>query len=473
MYSVLIVDDEEWVVESLKNGIAWADYGFVVVDHAYDGAEALEKVRKLRPDLVFTDIRMPVMGGLDLIRQVRRDKLQVEFVVVSGYAEFAYAQKALHYGVMGFCLKPAEDAEVNAVLARIQSVLDHRHSVDEETAEEMVRVAEGHSDDDFADRLTKEGFVWDSGPAKLVLARRGRSDVLKLAVKPSYTGLIGLNYRIWILGEHDYQSERDAMVAIATQRGCVLGRSRGFSDRRGIDRAVQEAIVACNQLFMMGPPGLYEYPQKPDTARLRTELGHLGRAIADTDRSATDRAFDSIVGLLKAGFTVKHASFVYNAVHYMISVGGIDDREPIYHFEELLGVCNDVDFMIDFLKETVSAHLHDDLLDSDQHVPSAVDKAIEYVDMNLFDDISLKALASKFFVSPSHLCRMFKRATGEPLTQYITKKRIESACSLLAQTELPISEIAEKSGYENYFYFARVFKRIMGKTPTEYRLVAP
>ena len=159
MYSVLVVDDERWVVESLKNGIAWGEHGFTVVDQAYDGVEALEKVRSIKPDLVFTDIRMPGMGGLDLIRQVRLDGIPAEFVVVSGYAEFAYAQKALRYGVMGFCLKPAEDSEVNAVLDRVRAVLDHRSVIDEKTAAEMVRVAEGRSDDEFAERLSRAGVL--------------------------------------------------------------------------------------------------------------------------------------------------------------------------------------------------------------------------------------------------------------------------------------------------------------------------
>ncbi len=131
MYKVIIVDDENWVVESLKKGIAWSDFGFQVIDQASDGVKALEKIRRLKPDLVFTDIRMPEMSGLDLIRQIRSERLPVEFVVVSGYAEFAYAQKALQYRVMGFCVKPAEDDEVNAVLQRVKAVLDSRNTRDE------------------------------------------------------------------------------------------------------------------------------------------------------------------------------------------------------------------------------------------------------------------------------------------------------------------------------------------------------
>ena len=469
MYSVLIVDDEEWVVESLRNGTAWEDFGFTVVDVAYDGAEALDKVRALKPDLVFTDIRMPEMGGLDFIRQVRRDELPVEFVVVSGYAEFAYAQKALRYGVMGFCLKPAEDAEVNAVLDHVRRILDSRHSVDVDTAEAMIGVAEGRYDNEFVDRLIRDGIILDNQNPGHIFARRGRSDVLKLSVKPSFTGLIGLNYRIWVLGDNNYLSVRDAVSEIAVRKNTVMGKSLTFTDINQIDRAVQEAIIACNQRYMVDCAGLYEYPDKPNTAKLRAELGHLGQAIADSDRTAMDRGFSAISELLKSGFTVKHASFVYNAIHFMISAGGFDDPEPVYHFEELLGIFSDVNFMLEYLKDTVAAYTHPDSSGNNSQLPSTVEKAIEYVDCNLFENISLKSLSERFYVSPSHLCRLFKKATGRPLTHYITGKRIECACNLLSETKLPVSEIAEKSGYENYFYFARVFKRVTGMTPTEHR----
>lgn len=469
MYNVLIVDDEQWVVESLRNGIAWQEHGFEVVDHAYDGAEALDKVRRLKPDLVFTDIRMPEMGGLDLIRQVRLDRLPIEFVVVSGYAEFAYAQKALHYGVMGFCLKPAEDTEVNAVLDRVRSVLDHRHTLDEEAAEEMVGIAEGRPEDTFADRLSHQGFTWADGSDKHVLARRGRSDVLKLSAHPVYSGLIGLNYRIWILEEAAYKTRRDAISEIAETNNTLIGISRTFDQARGIDGAVQEAIVACNQQFMGEGLGMFEFPDRPDTATLRAALGTLGNAIRAAQQEQVRRSFSSIAALLESGYTVKHASFVYNAIHYMITAGGFEDREPVYHFEEMLGIYPDVDYMLKYLEDTVTTYLTADIDDREQHARSAVEKAVDYVDRNLFDDISLKALAEQFYISPSHLCRTFKKATGEPLTQYITRKRIEYACSLLEDTDLAVSEIAEKSGYENYFYFARVFKRIKGRTPTEHR----
>lgn len=104
MYKVLIVDDESWVLENYRLGIDWASKGFEVVDTASNGMEALEKIRQLHPDLVLTDIRMPVMGGLEMIRQAKQMFPDLEFVVISGYAEFSYAQKALNFGVAATAL---------------------------------------------------------------------------------------------------------------------------------------------------------------------------------------------------------------------------------------------------------------------------------------------------------------------------------------------------------------------------------
>ena len=94
------MDDESWVLENYRLGIDWASKGFEVVDTAGNGMEALEKIRQLHPDLVLTDIRMPVMGGLEMIRQAKQMFPDLEFVVISGYAEFSYAQKALNFGVL-------------------------------------------------------------------------------------------------------------------------------------------------------------------------------------------------------------------------------------------------------------------------------------------------------------------------------------------------------------------------------------
>ena len=92
-----------------------------IAGEAGDGITALEMVRQLKPDVVITDIRMPGMNGMDLIRHVREEQIPVEFVIISGYSEFEYARSAIQYGVSDYLLKPIKKDELNDVLAKLES----------------------------------------------------------------------------------------------------------------------------------------------------------------------------------------------------------------------------------------------------------------------------------------------------------------------------------------------------------------
>ena len=124
MYKVIIADDEEWVIENLKIAVKWEQYGFQVVDTALDGVAAMEKIEKWKPQVVFTDIRMPGINGLELMKRVSEKSQLVYFVVISGFAEFAYAQKAMDYGTVGYCLKPLEEDDITRILEKLKTLLD-------------------------------------------------------------------------------------------------------------------------------------------------------------------------------------------------------------------------------------------------------------------------------------------------------------------------------------------------------------
>jgi two-component system response regulator YesN len=89
MYKVLLVDDEPWVIESIKGKVDWEQHGFVVAGQALNGFEALERIAEAEPDVVFTDIRMPGISGLELIQKAKERKRNIHFIIISGYAEFA------------------------------------------------------------------------------------------------------------------------------------------------------------------------------------------------------------------------------------------------------------------------------------------------------------------------------------------------------------------------------------------------
>lgn len=127
MFKVLLVDDEVYVRKGLLEIIPWEALKFSVVGEANNGAEALEMIEQLEPDLVITDIRMPTLDGLDLIRSVyAQARLPLIFIIISGFHDFNYAQQALRYGVHDYILKPIDEEEMTAALRKLSYAMGRK-----------------------------------------------------------------------------------------------------------------------------------------------------------------------------------------------------------------------------------------------------------------------------------------------------------------------------------------------------------
>ena len=137
MYSVFLVDDEEWGLSALEASFRWEAYGFRVVQRLTRPQQALQAILLEKPDVVFADIRMPGMSGLELIDRARENGSECEFLIVSGYADFQYAQEAIGKGVREYILKPIDMNKTDVVLERLHILLDtKRHSENERLLKE-------------------------------------------------------------------------------------------------------------------------------------------------------------------------------------------------------------------------------------------------------------------------------------------------------------------------------------------------
>lgn len=135
MYRVVIIDDEPRIRRGIAHCMPWEKMGFALSGEAANGVEALELIRSVRPDLVITDIRMPDMDGLNLISMVHKEGIPSLFIVISGYAEFEYAQRALRYGVTDYILKPVDEEQLSQSVQNCLRQLGNR-AVEEETVQE-------------------------------------------------------------------------------------------------------------------------------------------------------------------------------------------------------------------------------------------------------------------------------------------------------------------------------------------------
>ena len=124
MYRVFLADDEVWALAALKNLIDWGKYGFAVIGEAENGQQALERIERDQPDLIVSDIRMPGMDGLTLIKTIRDRNWRSEVLLVSGYTDFEYAKEAIRLGCRGYLVKPVAEEELIEYLAKTKEALD-------------------------------------------------------------------------------------------------------------------------------------------------------------------------------------------------------------------------------------------------------------------------------------------------------------------------------------------------------------
>jgi two-component system response regulator YesN len=453
MYSVLIVDDEELVVERLKYGINWNEVGFMVCGWAYDGREAMKKIHELSPDVVVTDIRMPIMDGLQLVKQMEQNVPTIRKILLSGYAEFEYAREAMKYGVDGYCLKPVSEEEFRLVLEKVAKKLDNRTWQQVYMFENVV--GERGS---LQQLLTKSGLKCGK-PMRVLF---GPNVIHSPFPKPHYTMTCGKNLRMWIFNEKQLPSIIEVLEEISISKDVLFGLSSQTYCQNGLQKAMAEARIASYQWFIAKKQGIQPYPDAT-IRELVTLLSYLEDKLCSSCNEEISKAFSHFHTVIKNGrYHIRHVVYAFN---YIIETL---DKERKYDIniqyeEELLEYFRGLEDMVNFFIQL--SHNNTKLKDGEIRIENIV----EYICMHFMEHISLGSVAEKFFINPDYLCRLFRQETGVNFTNYLTNLRIRYACELLKNSELPIHLIAEQCGFQSYFYFARVFKQQMGVTPTQYR----
>lgn len=139
MQRVFLVDDEPWVLLGLKNLIDWEAAGYVICGEATDGLKAWERINRLKPDVVFSDIRIPGFSGIELLKKIREEELKIEVVLISGYSEFEYARSGIQYGCAEYLLKPVYEEDLLECLEKLKK----RNTETHEVLQDCMQLSEG------------------------------------------------------------------------------------------------------------------------------------------------------------------------------------------------------------------------------------------------------------------------------------------------------------------------------------------
>lgn len=156
MYKVVLIDDEHIIVDGLRKVVKWADYGCEVVGTAEDAAMGADLIRRVNPDILFTDIRMPGASGLTMLAGLRSEFPDMLVTVLTGYSDFSYAQEAIRLGVTRYLLKPSKMDEINEAIEVMTAKLRNRGVPEEDPSAGnfIVRQAISYMEEHFAEKLT-------------------------------------------------------------------------------------------------------------------------------------------------------------------------------------------------------------------------------------------------------------------------------------------------------------------------------
>lgn len=470
MNSVFIVDDESLVIKSLKSSIDWNRMGYEVIGEAGNGIDAYEKILRLMPDIVFTDIRMPGLSGLELIKKVNDVQPNIQFVVMSGYAEFVYVQKALSYGALGYCLKPFDEVEIESVLKRANNIIRrNKWSIEMELLLVINDMSE-YGSSRRKELIKQLGYHWEDNESIYVVVSQSMPKIGLIQGARTVSFKIGKSRFAQLIPASVIDEFVEKLKELDFESIGSIGVSFPVSSDDKLSEAIEQASLAMYQYFIAGRKFVYLYSDK-DKNKINDKLVKLRNYIAQGDITETIKLLDSLeIAFTNGEYNIINAFQVYNIImYYNVAINNSSFEELLYNYEQLINMFSNFKEMLAFLKSVIKQ--------SDLPVQGTITDVrnenlrniLEYVGDYFGEDISIQSISKKFNVNPSYLSQLFKKDTGMTFTDYMTDLRIKNACLLLKNTALSVNEVAEKVGFNDYYYFTRVFKKVTGSTPSQYR----
>ncbi len=455
MFRVILVDDEPWVLEGWLRVFPWGQEGFKVEATFTDATAALAYAREHAVDLVVSDIRMPGIDGLELLKACHELPSPCEVVLVSGYSDYEYIHQAIQEQAFDYCLKPVYPKEAREILGRVAARLRARSF--ERTAQQLHAL----EDKPAAQVLgcPQEQYCIGLYASRDVFASLGvkNSTVYSVAANGFFTMATGEKPSLEAL----LASARDLC---GREGQLCLGASRiaGASQPAGL--FFSQAMAAAQGEFMGSGACFAVYDDTPDP-RLQAALRMLSFALALGDDISSGQVFTQLPALFQAqklGFC--HALRFYNAAAVQLPQ---KTSLRIRTGEELLYAYPSFEAMCEELHKAVCAHIQETRL-AGKGSGSNFMQLCTYVREHYNEKLNIADLSRRFYFNVTYCSELFKERLGMTFSEYITSLRMQAAIELLKDPELSLNEVSARVGYAEYFYFSKIFKKTFKVSPTQY-----
>ncbi|MCL9661967.1 response regulator [Paenibacillus hunanensis] len=524
MIKMIVVDDEYNARKLLSILIAWNDLGYEIVGEAANGMEALELMELHRPDIIFLDINMPFIDGLELTKQIKNLYPLTKIIIVTGYSEFEYAQRAIQLGIYDFLLKPLDmemmydfAVKLAATLKQERDDLKLHENMRKQLHENRLQLREQFLNEllitvnDLDDLQQRYAYFFEHDfsnyaivcalealpqPYKdeedrLMLGWSCRRMVERIVGASSLISvfqdssgriiMLGWNkeHNIFEFAEQCIRSIEDhfkVQVTVGVGIECDTLNQIRISYQKALEALKYGKFIEGSRVISFGED-LSLFQQQPQLS-VSEEEDFVFYVKAGLKQNAL-QALDSLFTIDMTAERISVENYRVKALHLISIVsnelGKLGFKNLSYEKEG-----QNIYFLI-FASMTYS-EIKSILIDWCQYMCQLVNcsrqhkknKMVHDVTMYLREhiedsSISLNYIAQLFNVNKSYFSRIFKQETGQNFTDYLVKLRMELAVELLRDTDWKAYQIAEKVGIKDPYYFSHCFKKVMGFTVQEYK----
>ena len=497
MIKLFLVEDEIVMRDGIKSQIDWKKEDIEFAGEASDGELAYPMILETKPDILLTDIKMPFMDGLELSALVRKELPETRIIILSGYDEFSYAQRAVSLGVTEYLLKPLPPEELLGCIRKVKKEIEQEKSMpDLDWREELLR-----EQSDYQRQMLFRALVMGDRPLAELLRM---AEKLKMNITARY-------YRLLLMTVREGEGVRPA--AFREELSGMLDTVKGWyffdrgengyavlatgNDGKELDECVRETIgllvgqirtdetrsyfigvgESVNRISDIGK-SFYE-ANRAFSCRF---IAGMNRVVFSSDLSTYEETDPFLEGVFRSiGEKNLNSRIFLNYLVmdiYFSMIRFLKEMDcPAEKLDEKCGSINS------FLKEDVSASRAREYLglclkelikirdgNTRRRYGRLLREAVRYIDEHFdSEDISLNRVAEEASISPNHFSSIFSQEMGITFIEYLIQKRMERAKQLLRTTQLRSSEIAYQVGYRDPHYFSSTFRKTQGMTATEYR----
>lgn len=513
MYKVLIADDEMLILNGLKSLIQWESLGLCIQDVALNGEEALERFINCPADIVITDIAMPKINGLELIKKIKEINNNTKFIILSGYDDFNFARQAIGLGIENYIMKPINEEELEATLkATINKIKNNSKTVEKQL--DIIR-------ENILDRWVNDNIS--------IYELEERSNILNIDLKYNFykTGIISCydklddslnnelstylkikaycknispnmifrdlnNNIVFLWGGND---ENDSDKVLKASLKDIINYSanelnintfasigtlvKGFNN---VHKSYAEAKSLQRYLMVRGFNEIVDNDLKSTEKmskkkKITVNIDEFTKQVLSQNLVKAEMYIDKIFSSMIEIKNIRPQDIENTAIKMLLALNKIardlnilnennEDKIKDLIFE----VCNirTIEKLKTIIKENCSTIIESIGNYSSNQSP-VIRQILSYINSNYHEEISIKTLGYKYNINPSYLGQVFNKEVGKPFSDYLNEIKNEKAKELLLTTNLKINDISQRVGYSDTSYFFRKFKEQYGISPNTLR----